>query len=104
MIPNDSLVWFVYQTLFYYQGRSGRREVGGYGKFKNRPAYTGFGTPHRRIHLNTTVLFCIGAERIKESKAGPTTVDLKSQRRSDSQSERPWWSFTNEKDEQMFGC
>ena len=37
--------------------------MGGYGKFKNRPAYTGFGTPHRRIHHNTTVLFCKGAEK-----------------------------------------
>jgi len=50
--------------------------VGGYGKFKNRPAYTGFGTPHRQEHINTNVLFCIGAERVKESEAGPTTVEI----------------------------
>ncbi len=46
--------------------------MGGYGKFKNRPAYTGFGTPHRQEHLNTTVLFCIEVERVKESEAGPS--------------------------------
>jgi len=49
--------------------------VGGYGKFKNRPAYTGFGTLCRQVHHNTSDLFCIGAERVKESDAGPTTVD-----------------------------
>ncbi len=55
------------------QRGSGRKsEVGGYGKFKNRPAYTGFGTPYRQVHLNTSVLFCIEAERVKESDVGPT--------------------------------
>ena len=48
--------------------------MGGYGKFKNRPAYTGFGTLYRQIHHNTSDLFCIGAERVKESDAGPTTT------------------------------
>ena len=51
--------------------------MGGYGKFKNRPAYTGFGTPYKQVHLNTSVLFCIEAERVKESDVGPTTADSK---------------------------
>ena len=62
----------VFKVLNLKQRSGTRSEVGGYGKFKNRPAYTGFGTPHRRVHPNTTVLFCIGAERIKESESGPS--------------------------------
>ena len=65
----------MFKVLNLKQRSGTRSEVGGYGKFKNRPAYTGFGTPHRHEHINTNVLFCIGAERVKESEAGPTTVD-----------------------------